>query len=57
MLSDDDIAETAGLDSYYECSWLGMAVAYRDYLEKPLSEKSHHLLHTNHHAWKMPGEE
>ena len=34
MLSDDDIAEAAGIDSYYECSWLGMAVAYRDYLEK-----------------------
>ena len=34
MLSDDDIAANAGLDSYYECSWLGMAVAYRDYLEK-----------------------
>ena len=34
MLSDDGLAEKAGLDSYYECSWLGMAVAYRDYLEK-----------------------
>ena len=30
---------------------------YRAYLEKPLSEKSHHLLHTDHHAWTMPGEE
>ena len=30
---------------------------YKDYLGKPLSEKSHHLLHTDHHAWKMPGEE
>ena len=30
---------------------------YKDYLGKPLSEKSHHLLHTNHHGWKMPGEE
>lgn len=29
---------------------------YKDYLEKPLSEKSHHLLHTDHHAWKMPNE-
>ncbi len=29
---------------------------YEDYLGKPLSEKSHHLLHTNHHAWKMPNE-
>ncbi|MBO5597878.1 MAG: iron hydrogenase small subunit [Oribacterium sp.] len=29
---------------------------YEDYLGKPLSEKSHHLLHTDHHAWKMPNE-
>lgn len=29
---------------------------YKDYLGKPLSEKSHHLLHTDHHAWKMPQE-
>ena len=29
---------------------------YKDYLGKPLSEKSHHLLHTDHHAWKMPNE-
>lgn len=30
---------------------------YRNYLGKPLSEKSHHLLHTDHHGWKMPGED
>jgi len=30
---------------------------YTDYLGEPLSERSHHLLHANHHAWKMPGEE
>ena len=30
---------------------------YADYLEQPLSEKSEHLLHTDHHAWKMPTEE
>ena len=30
---------------------------YEDYLDKPLSEKAHHLLHTDHHGWKMPGEE
>ena len=29
---------------------------YQDYLGKPLSEKSEHLLHTDHHAWLMPGE-
>ena len=30
---------------------------YADYLGQPLSEKSEHLLHTDHHAWKMPTEE
>ncbi|MCQ2554528.1 MAG: [FeFe] hydrogenase, group A [Clostridia bacterium] len=30
---------------------------YDEYFGKPLSEKSHHLLHTDHHGWKMPGEE
>ncbi len=34
MLSDDKIAEESKVSQYYECSWLGMAVAYRDYLEK-----------------------
>jgi len=30
--------------------------AYQDYFEKPLSHKSHELLHTDHDAWKMPSE-
>ena len=30
---------------------------YQDYLEAPLSHRAHELLHTDHHAWKMPGEE
>ena len=34
MLSDDNLAEEAHLPNYYECSWMGMAVAYRDYLER-----------------------
>ncbi|MBQ6249926.1 MAG: (2Fe-2S)-binding protein [Oscillospiraceae bacterium] len=29
---------------------------YNEYLTRPLSHKSHHLLHTDHHGWKMPGE-
>ena len=29
---------------------------YADFLGEPLGEKAHHLLHTDHHAWKMPGE-
>jgi len=27
---------------------------YADYMEKPLSHKSHELLHTDHTAWNMP---
>lgn len=29
---------------------------YQDYLEQPLSHLAHELLHTDHHAWRMPGE-
>ena len=32
MLTDDVLAEQNELSSYYECSWMGMACAYRDYL-------------------------
>lgn len=28
---------------------------YHDYFEKPLSHKSHMLLHTDHDKWQMPG--
>ena len=31
-----------------------VAELYTVYLEKPLGHKSHHLLHTDHHAWNMP---
>ena len=33
MLTDDKIAEEKAIDNYYETSWLGMAVAYREYLD------------------------
>ncbi len=29
---------------------------YKDFLGAPLSEKAEHYLHTDHHAWRMPGE-
>ena len=29
---------------------------YREYMKKPLSDVSHHLLHTDHQAWKMPSQ-
>lgn len=32
ILSDDTKASEASLSSYYECSWMGMACAYRDYM-------------------------
>ena len=31
-----------------------IAKAYEEYFEKPLSHKSHELLHTDHDAWTMP---
>jgi len=27
---------------------------YQDFLGAPLGKHSHHLLHTDHHAWEMP---
>lgn len=32
MLTDDTIAEEKQIENYYECTWMGMAQAYRDYL-------------------------
>ena len=29
---------------------------YKEYLGKPLSERSHHLLHTDIDGWQMPKE-
>ena len=29
---------------------------YEEFLGAPLSETSHHLLHTDHQAWQMPGQ-
>ena len=29
---------------------------YQDYLGSPMSHRAHELLHTDHHAWQMPGE-
>lgn len=34
MLSDDELAKENKLASYYECTWVGMATAYREYLER-----------------------
>ncbi len=32
FLTPDEVAEEKGIDEYYECSYVGMALAYRDYL-------------------------
>ncbi|MGI6117486.1 MAG: NADH-dependent [FeFe] hydrogenase, group A6 [Bilifractor sp.] len=32
-------------------------MVYKEYLGQPLSELAETLLHTDHHGWKMPGEE
>ncbi len=34
MLNNSDVAEKNGLEDYYETNYVGMAKAYRDYLEK-----------------------
>nr|MCR4842295.1 iron hydrogenase small subunit [Eubacterium sp.] len=26
---------------------------YEEYFKEPCGEKSHHLLHTDHHGWEM----
>lgn len=33
MLNDDTLAQSSGMENYYECSYVGMAKAYREYLE------------------------
>lgn len=30
---------------------------YKCYLQRPMSHRAHELLHTDHHAWKMPNEQ
>ncbi len=34
LLTPDEVAEEKGIKDYYECSYVGMAFAYRDYLIK-----------------------
>ncbi len=49
-------SQDAGMELRFSHENPSITKIYEDYLGKPLSEKSHHLLHTNHHAWKMPNE-
>ena len=49
-------SQDAGMELRFSHENPSITKIYEDYLGKPLSEKSHHLLHTDHHAWKMPNE-
>ena len=49
-------SQDANMDLRFSHENPSITKIYEDYLGKPLSEKSHHLLHTNHHEWKMPNE-
>ncbi|SEA59524.1 NADH-quinone oxidoreductase subunit G [Oribacterium sp. KHPX15] len=49
-------SQDAGMELRFSHENPSITKIYEDYFGKPLSEKSHHLLHTNHHAWKMPNE-
>ena len=49
-------SQDAGMELRFSHENPSIKQIYEDYLGKPLSEKSEHLLHTDHHAWKMPGE-
>ena len=49
-------SQDAGMELRFSHENPSITMIYRDYLGKPLSEKSEHLLHTDHHGWLMPGE-
>ena len=44
----------AGMD-YWKDLDVTTYINYEDFLEKPMSHQAHMLLHTDHHAWEMPG--
>ena len=50
-----------GLDKVYNLRFShenpSVLQCYKDFLDAPLSHLAHELLHTDHHAWQMPGEE
>ncbi|MDR2825610.1 MAG: [FeFe] hydrogenase, group A, partial [Deltaproteobacteria bacterium] len=60
---DKELAEVRGNDLFrldaasalrYSHENPSVQALYDNYLEKPLSHKAHHLLHSNHHDWSMP---
>ena len=49
--------QDAGMELRFSHENPSIKAVYEDFLGEPLSELSEHLLHTDHHGWKMPGEE
>ena len=43
MLGDEKISAAAGVEDYYDATWVGMATAYRDYLTSPYSTGTQNL--------------
>ena len=58
VLAPDRNAVLYDLDKKSGCRFShenpAVAKAYEEFFEKPLSHKSHELLHSDHNAWKMP---
>ncbi|MDR2489297.1 MAG: [FeFe] hydrogenase, group A [Desulfovibrio sp.] len=59
----EELAETRGNNLFrldataalrYSHENPSVQAVYDKYLEKPLSHKAHHLLHSDHHDWSMP---
>ncbi len=48
--------QDAGMELRFSHENPSIKAVYEDFLEAPLSEKAEHLLHTDHHGWKMPNE-
>ena len=48
--------QDAGMELRFSHENPSIKAVYEDYLGAPLSELAEHLLHTDHHGWKMPGE-
>ncbi len=48
--------QDAGMELRFSHENPSIKAVYEDFLENPLSERAEHLLHTNHHGWKMPNE-
>ena len=48
--------QDAGMELRFSHENPSIKAVYEDFLGAPLSDLSEHLLHTDHHGWKMPNE-